>query len=151
MRVILLKDVVSLGKAGDLVTVAEGYARNYLIPRLLAEPASEKKLAELGRIRQQREKKAVVMANRAEQTASRLRGQTVSIPVKVGGGGRLFGAVTAKDIAAVLERALEIKLDKKQIVLEAPLKETGSYNITARIAPGITAEFKVAVVPEQEG
>lgn len=148
MQVILLKDVPSLGKAGDVVMVAEGYARNYLIPRKLAEPASEKRLAELGRIRRQREKKAVVMANRAEQTASRLRGLSVSIPVKVGGGGRLFGAVTAKDIAAVLDNSFGLKLDKKQIVLETPLKETGSYNITARIAPGVTAEFKVQVVPE---
>lgn len=148
MRVVLLKDVPPLGKAGEVVNVAEGYARNYLIPRRLAEPASEKKLEELSRIRRQREKKAAAATTRAEQVAAKLQGVTVLVRAKAGGGGRLFGAVTAKDIAAALENELGIKLDKKQILLEAPFKETGSYVVTARVGPGLTAAFNVEVVSD---
>lgn len=147
MRIILLKDVPSLGKAGEVVTVAEGYARNYLIPRRLAEPASEKRLEELARVRQQRERKTLADASRAEQTAARLKGLTVPVRVRIGSGGRLFGAVTAKDIVAALDKEFGIRLDKKQILLEAPLREVGSYPVTARVAPGISVVFNVEVVP----
>jgi large subunit ribosomal protein L9 len=148
MKVVLLKDVPPLGKAGEVVNVAEGYARNFLIPRRLAEPASEKKLEELFRIRRQREKKAAAAATRAEQTAAKLQGAAVCVRARAGGGGRLFGAVTAKDIAAALANELGIKLDKKQILLETPLKETGSYTVTARVGPGLTAAFNVEVVSD---
>jgi large subunit ribosomal protein L9 len=148
MKVVLLKDVPPLGKAGEVVNVAEGHARNFLIPRRLAEPASEKKIAELSRIRRQREKKAAAAVTRAEETAAKIQGTTVCVRAKTGAGGRLFGAVTARDIAAALESELGVRVDKKQILLEAPLKETGSYAVTVRVGPGLTAAFNVEVVSD---
>lgn len=148
MRVLLLKDLQNLGKAGEVVTVAEGYARNYLIPRRLAEPASPGKLQELERIRRQREKKAEDTVRRAAETAASLKDATVRVRVKTGEGGKLFGAVTGKDIAAALEKEFGIALDKKQIMLDAPLKETGTYPVGVRLAPGVTVKIKVTVDPK---
>lgn len=148
MRVLLLKDIPNLGKAGEVVTVAEGYARNYLLPRRLAEPASAGKLEELHRIRKQREKKAEDNVRRAEETAARLKNATVRVRATAGEGGKLFGAVTGKDIAAALGKEFGVVLDKKQIVLDAPLKEIGTYPIGVRLAPGVTAKLQVTVDPE---
>ncbi|MGQ9512239.1 50S ribosomal protein L9 [Thermodesulfitimonas sp.] len=148
MQVVLLKDVPSLGKAGEVVSVAEGYARNYLIPRKLAEPVSPGKLEELKRVRQQREKKQEEMQRRAERVAVTLKDRTIPVRAKVGEGGRLFGAVTAKDIAVALERECGIAIDKKQIALPVPLKELGTYPVTVKLAPGISVTVRVAVRPE---
>jgi len=148
VRVVLLKDVPSLGKTGDVVTVAEGYARNYLIPRRLAEPASEKRLQQIAHLRRQREKKAEVAVQRAEEKATILQEATVPVRVKVGEGNRLFGAVTAKDIALAIAKECGITLDKKQILLNRPLKEVGTYTVPVRLVPGVTASLKVAVTPE---
>lgn len=149
MQVVLLKDVPSLGKAGEVVSVAEGYARNYLIPRKLAEPVSPGKLEELQRVRQQREKKQAETQRRAEKVAATLKDRTISVRVKAGEGGRLFGAVTAKDIAGVLQQECGIAIDKKQVALPVPLKEIGTYPVTVRLAPGISVTVQVAVLPEQ--
>ncbi|MEW6770649.1 MAG: 50S ribosomal protein L9 [Bacillota bacterium] len=148
MRVVLLKDVPSLGRAGDVVTVAEGYARNYLIPRRLAEPASEKRLQQIDHARRQREKKTQAAVQRAEELAARLQEATVPVRVKTGGGNRLFGAVTAKDIAEAIARGHGVTLDKKQVLLKAPLKEVGTYTVGVKLAPGVTASVKVVVIPE---
>ncbi|MEW6446939.1 MAG: 50S ribosomal protein L9 [Bacillota bacterium] len=148
MRVLLLKDVPNLGRAGEVVTVAEGYARNYLIPRRLAEPVSAGKLEELERLRRQREKKAEESRRRAAETAANLKGATVRIRVKTGEGGKLFGAITGKDIAAAIMKEFGIALDKKQIVLDAPMKEIGKYPVGVRLAPGVTAKLQVIVEPE---
>jgi large subunit ribosomal protein L9 len=148
VQVVLLKDVPSLGKAGEVVSVAEGYARNYLIPRKLAEPVSPGKLEELQRVRQQREKKQAEMQRRAEKVAAALKNRTIPVRVKAGEGGRLFGAVTAKDIAGALQRECGIAIDKKQVALPAPLKEIGTYPVTVRLAPGVSVTLQVAVLPE---
>ncbi|HIE12820.1 MAG TPA: 50S ribosomal protein L9 [Desulfotomaculum sp.] len=148
MQVLLLRDVPNLGKAGEVVTVAEGYARNYLVPRRLAEPASKGKLAEANRLRRQREKRAAQNAQRAADTAADLKEAVVPVRVKTGEGGKLFGAVTGKDIAAALKKEFGVTVDKKQIVLGAPLKEIGTYPVAVRLAPGVSVKLQVNVTPE---
>lgn len=148
VQVILLKDVPSLGKAGDIVSVADGYARNYLIPRKLAEPFSPGKLADLQRVRSQRERKQQEMLRQAQDLAAKLKDATLTVRVKAGEGGRLFGAVTGKDVAAALQREYGISVDKKQVVLETPLKELGTYPVTVKLVPGVSVTISVALLPE---
>ncbi|RDV84592.1 50S ribosomal protein L9 [Ammonifex thiophilus] len=147
MRVILLKDVPSLGKAGEVVNVAEGYARNYLIPRRLAEPADEKKMAELRRRMEQKAKAEAAKLEAAKKLADRLSATTLTLKVRAGEGGKLFGAVTAKEIAAAIARELGVEIDKKLVMLESPIKEIGTYIVEVRLAAGVVGRVKVEVVP----
>jgi len=145
MKVILLKEVPALGKAGAVKDVKEGYARNYLIPRGLAAEANERSLRVL-------EGQQKVMADRArrertesEQLASALETAVIEIPARGGEGGRLFGSVTAQDIADALVRA-GFEVGKKQIDLEEPIKTAGFYKIPVRVGPGMVARVDVNVV-----
>ncbi|ACX53212.1 ribosomal protein L9 [Ammonifex degensii KC4] len=147
MRVILLKDVPSLGKAGEVVNVAEGYARNYLIPRRLAEPADEKKMAELKRRAEQKAKAEAAKLEAAKKLADQLSATTLTLKVRAGEGGKLFGAVTAKEIAAAIAQELGTEIDKKQVMLESPIKEIGTYTVEVRLAAGVVGKVKVEVVP----
>jgi len=145
MKVILLKEVPALGKAGAVKDVKEGYARNYLIPRGLAAEANERSLRVL-------EGQQKVMADRArrertesEQLASALETAVIEIHARGGEGGRLFGSVTAQDIADALVRA-GFEVGKKQIDLEEPIKTAGFYKIPVRVGPGMVARVDVNVV-----
>ena len=145
MKVILLKEVPALGKAGTVKDVKEGYARNYLIPRGLAAEANERSLRVL-------EGQQKVMADRArrertesEQLASALETAVIEIPARGGEGGRLFGSVTAQDIADALVRA-GFEVGKKQIDLGEPIKTAGFYKIPVRVGPGMVARVDVNVV-----
>ena len=145
MKVILLKEVPALGKAGAVKDVKEGYARNYLIPRGLAAEANERSLRVL-------EGQQKVMADRArrertesEQLASALETAVIEIPARGGEGGRLFGSVTAQDIADALVRA-GFEVGKKQIDLGEPIKTAGFYKIPVRVGPGMVARVDVNVV-----
>jgi len=145
MKVILLKEVPALGKAGAVKDVKEGYARNYLIPRGWAAEANERSLRVL-------EGQQKVMADRArrertesEQLASALETAVIEIPARGGEGGRLFGSVTAQDIADALVRA-GFEVGKKQIDLGEPIKTAGFYKIPVRVGPGMVARVDVNVV-----
>ena len=147
MKVILLKDVKNLGKKNDVIEVAEGYARNYLIPRGLAAEASagnlkqrEQELATQSRKRQREEEQA-------QAIAQKLAGLRLQIKVKAGEGGRLFGSVTSADLAKELERH-GIAVDKRRIELEEPIKQVGSYEIPVKLYPGVQATLAVTVVGE---
>ena len=147
MRVILLKEVEKLGKPGDIVEVADGYGRNYLIPYGFALEAKKgyvrdlehkKKMVEI-RLRKERE--------RAEGIAKKLEKVTLVIKKKVGEEGKLFGSVTAMDI----EKALKEKgfdIDRRNILLEEPFKHVGSYTVKVKVHPEKVAEVKVSVEPE---
>lgn len=150
MKVILLKDVPGQGKRGEVVNVAEGYARNYLLPRGLASEASKGKMKELEARQQATAQKEQKIAEEARALAARLNNLTVVIGTKTGEGGRLFGSVNNKDVADALAAQHRVELDKKKLVLKEPIKQLGLYSITAKLHPAVSAEIKVQVIGEQE-
>ncbi|MCL6639076.1 MAG: 50S ribosomal protein L9 [Firmicutes bacterium] len=148
MKVVLLKDVPGQGKRGDVVNVAEGYARNYLIPRGLAAVASEGKLKELSAQKEAAAQKNRRLEEDARAMAGRLKDLKVIIRTKTGEGGRLFGSVNNKDIADAIAAQHKIVLDKKKLVVKEPIKQLGTYTVTARLHPSVQAEISVEVTGE---
>jgi len=149
MQVVLKENVESLGKAGDVLKVADGYARNYLIPKKLAIEANNKSVKAL----EQEQKHILLRADRekkkAEILVEQMKGVTCTISCRVGEQEKLFGSVTAKDIEQSLA-AQGIEVDRKMIMLDEPIKSTGDFPVKIRIQPGITAEVKVVVVAENQ-
>ncbi len=150
MKVILREDVKGLGKKGDVVDVSEGYGRNYLIPRNLAFPVTKGKIREANLLHESRAKKEAREKKNAEELAARLKGMTVTVAGRAGEGGRLYGAVTSRDIAAELEAVLHKPLDRRKIELPEPIKTLGTYPVVIRLYPGVNAEIKVQVIAEQK-
>ncbi|MDD5709960.1 MAG: 50S ribosomal protein L9 [Candidatus Marinimicrobia bacterium] len=147
MKIILTKDVEKLGKAGDIVKVKDGYARNYLIPRALgvAATAATLKLAE--QLKAQENKKAKKAEVQAQSLAKKLKDISVTATMKAGEEDKLFGAVTAQIIADLLaEKGIEI--NKHDILLDEPIKELGVYDVPIKAGAGVKAEIKVWVVKE---
>lgn len=149
MKVILQADVKALGKKGELVEVAEGYARNFLIPRGLAKIATDSNLKSLAAEKTQAAAKAKRELEEAQKTGARLAQAGITIPAKTGGGGRLFGSVTALDIVAAVKKATGIELDKRKIVLDEPIKTLGVYKVPVRVHPQVSVELDVRVVEAQ--
>lgn len=146
MKVVLLKDVSGVGKRGEIVKVAGGYARNYLIPRELAEEATEGRMREVRRIRDVKAQRARKARAGAQKLAARLGGLVVRVEARSGEGGKLFGSVGNKDVAAALAAQAGIKLDRKKIELDETIRALGVYPARARLHPGVQADFKVEVV-----
>lgn len=146
MKVVLLKDVAGLGVRGAVVKVAEGYARNYLIPKGLAQEATAGRLKEIARRERVKEQKADRLATQARQMADKLAGLTVRIPVRAGEGGKLFGSVGTKDIAQVLATQHNLEIDRKKLEIKEPIKSLGRFPVLARLHPGVQAKFEVEVV-----
>jgi large subunit ribosomal protein L9 len=147
VKVILTADISPLGKSGELKDVADGYARNYLIPRKLAVPASGGAYRAWQHDIASREDKRRREREEAEITAQRISSTTLTMGVKVGEGGKLYGSITAKDIADALGRR-GIVVDRHRIDLEEPLKQLGTYKIAVRVYAGLTSEVTVAVEPK---
>ncbi len=147
MDVILLQDVERLGGKGSVVAVSDGYARNYLLPRKLAEQASPGRIEEVRRRQEEEESRKVRDAERAEDLAELLGKTVVTVTAQAGEDGKLFGSVTAADISRELFRARNVKIDKKKINLEEPIKETGDYMVEIEVHTGVKANAKVIVVP----
>ncbi|OPX84500.1 MAG: 50S ribosomal protein L9 [Pelotomaculum sp. PtaB.Bin104] len=146
MKVILLKDIPGQGRKGDVINVAEGYARNYLLPRGLAGEASQGKLKELAGRRQAELLKEEKIEQSARELAGRLNGLTVTVRTKTGEAGRLFGSVNNKDVADALAEQHKITLDKKKLMVREPIKQLGTYPVTAKLHPAVQAEIIVEVV-----
>lgn len=148
MIVILKKDVKGTGKAGEVIKVSPGYARNMLIPRGLAVEATEGNVRNLEKQKQiQKEHEAMEKAKAAE-VASKLSKENIVIKTKAGEGGRLFGSITNKDISEAIEKQLGIKIDRRKIVLENPIKELGVVNVEAKLYTEVTGKFAVEVKEE---
>ncbi len=145
MKVILLQDVKGQGKKGDIVTVAEGYARNFLLPRKLAVEASDSRLREISLQRAAQDKKKIKAEEEAWAAAARLEGTQVVISARVGDGGKLFGAVNNKDIAENLARQHSLDIDKKKIILKEPIKTLGRFPVTVKLHPSVQATITVLV------
>ena len=148
MRVILKEDVEGLGNAGDIVTVKDGYARNYLIPKGLAIRATARNVKALEKQRQMILQKINKEKKRYEAFANKLGELNVVIKKKAGEEGKLFGSVTSRDIAEALE-AMGYEVDRKKIELEEPIKSIGKYTVKVKLPYQIEAELAVEVVPEE--
>lgn len=151
MKVILLEDVKNLGPKGAVVEVSDGYARNYLLPRRLAVEATPGRLKELETRRASEDRRRREEETRARELAAKLEGLELTIAVRAGEGGRLFGAVGTKDIAAALSSQHGLEVDKKKILLEDPIKQLGDYLVTVKLHPAVQARIRVSVVPHVAG
>jgi large subunit ribosomal protein L9 len=147
MKVILKQNVDSLGKAGDAVKVADGYARNYLVPKGLAVEASNWSLKALENEKTQIMKKIETEKKKAEVMIERLAGVTLSLSRRVGEQDKLFGSVTTKDIEQSLQE-LGIEIDRKMIILEEPIKTPGEFPVKIKLQPGVMTEIKITVIGE---
>ncbi len=148
MKVILMEDVASLGKAGDVVTVSAGYARNYLIPKNIALEANKGNLKILEQKKGMLENRSAKEKARAEAEAERVGAMSVDIARKVGDQNKLFGSVTARDIEEALADQ-GIKVDKKNILLEDPLRELGEYKIKVKFLRDVFGVLTVRVIAEE--
>jgi len=147
MKVILTSDVAKLGKSGELKDVADGYARNFLIPQKLAVPAAGGAYRAWQHDIASREEKRKREREEAEIAATRITSTTLTMGVKVGEGGKLYGSITAKDIADALGRR-GIDVDRHKIDLEEPLKTLGTYKVAIKVLSGMTPEVTVVVEPK---
>jgi len=145
MVVILLKDVKGTGKAGEVVKVSDGYARNMLLPKGLAKEATEGNVRSLEKQKEIAAEKKAAQKEAAKQQAAKLEEVTVTIKAKGGDNGKLFGSITTKDIAAALEKQENIKVDKKKIVLDNPIKTTGDTEVVVKLFEEVSAKLKVTV------
>ena len=147
MKVILTNDVPKVGKSGELKTVADGFATNYLIPNSLAVPAAGGAYRAWQHDIASREEKRKREREDAEIAANRIAGTTLTMGVKVGEGGKLYGSITAKDIADALGRR-GIEVDRHKVDLDEPLKSLGTYKVAVKVFAGMTPEVTVVVEPK---
>ncbi|MDR2524994.1 MAG: 50S ribosomal protein L9 [Oscillospiraceae bacterium] len=147
MKVVLNDDVKALGKKGEMVNVSDGYARNFLFPRKLAVEANAQALNELKNRENAKRHKLDTETAAAKETAAVLEGKTVKLVARAGSQGRLFGSVTAKEVAEQLHRELGVEVDKRKISMD-DVKNFGTYPAEIKLYPGIAAHFFVAVTGE---
>ena len=145
MKVILLQDVKSLGKKGEIVNVNDGYARNYILPKKLGLEANGKNLNDLKLQRQNKEKIAQENLETAKDLAAKLEAGKVELSIKTGEGGRAFGSVSSKEIAQAVQEQMGYEIDKKKIQLKEAIKSLGVHIVPVKLHPEVTAELKVHV------
>lgn len=145
MKVILKEDVKALGKKGKVCEVSDGYARNFLIPRGLAVEATQGNVQDLAHKQKQEEQRKQKEKEAALDLAARIETMDVVLKVKVGEKGRLFGSVTNKEIAEVLENEYKLKLDKRKIELKETIKAIGEHTVTVKLHPEVNATLKIKV------
>lgn len=148
MKVILLEDNKKLGRKGDIVEVAEGYGRNFLLPRKLAEEASAANVHRAKATKATEAHRAARQKDECVVLKSQLEKVTVKMKVRMGENGKMFGSVTSKDVAAELASQTGIDIDRRKVELKSAVKEPGEYAAAARLHPEVTAEFKVIVEAE---
>lgn len=146
MRVILNKDVKDIGKSGQIVEVSEGYARNYLMPRNLAVEATSTALKAVEDKAKRDKAKADKLKAEMEAFALKLAEKTVTIPAKAGEGGRLYGAITAKEIALETKKQTTFEIDKRKIEMEDAIRGLGYYDLVVKVHPEVAAKLRVHVV-----
>ena len=145
MKVILLQDVKSLGKKGELVKASDGYARNFLFPKGLAKEANAQAMNELKNAENSKQYKIETAIKKANEAKAMLEGETFKMTAKAGNGGKLFGSVTPKEISAEIKKQKGIDVDKRKITLDADIKAFGTYNAEIKLYNGIIAKVKVQV------
>jgi large subunit ribosomal protein L9 len=146
MKLILTQEVSGLGAPGDVVEVKDGYGRNYLVPRGLAMRWTRGAEKQIDGIRKAREVRDVRDLGAAQEIRSQLERLKVSLPVRAGGAGRLFGSVTVADVAAAVKRAGGPELDRRRIEIDQPIKTVGTHRVSVRVHPEVKATVNVDVV-----
>jgi large subunit ribosomal protein L9 len=146
-QAILLQDVEALGERGAVVDVSPGYLRNYLVPRKLAEPATKGSIEAASRRQEHAERAKRDAEDRARENAATLGRTVLTIPQQAGEDGRLFGSVTPQDIADAIRDARGIRVDRRKVHLDEPIRHTGTYMVVVEVADGVTAAVKTMVVP----
>ncbi len=149
MKVVLLEDVKNLGRKGDILQVAEGHARNYLLPRKLAVEATEGKIKQLAKLQEAAARKKQHEENEAKDLADRLELMLVKVYSRAGEGGKLFGSISNKDIVDALVRDYGIEIDRKKIILKEPIKKLGFYSLPVKLYPSVQVNLSVNVLEEQ--
>ena len=145
MKVILLEDVKALGKKGEIVYVNDGYARNFILPKKLGLEATGKNLNDLKLQKANEDKKAQAILEEAQELAKKIEAGKVTLAIKVGEGGRTFGSVSSKEIAAEVKKQMDLDIDKKKIQLKDSIKTLGTHEVPVKLHPKVTATLKVAV------
>ena len=145
MKVILLTDVKGQGKKNDIINVSDGYAANFLLPRKLAKIADAQALNDVKNQEAAKQHRIEVERENAKETAKKLESILVKIPAASGGDGRLYGAITAKDISAALEAQFSVVIDRRKILLDCPIKAYGQYRIDAKLCGEITGKINLLV------
>ena len=145
-KIILTHEVTGLGAAGDVVEVKDGYARNYLLPRSLAMPWTKGAEKDITAIRRARKAREIATLDEAKATRDALEAKTIVVAAKAGTAGRLFGAVTATEIAAAVAAAGSVTVDKRRIEVAQAIKSTGEYTVQVRLHPEVSAKVAVKVV-----
>lgn len=145
MKVILQQEVKKLGKAGEILEVSEGYARNFLLPKQLAIPATSTNVNAVQQKKASEQRKAAQANDEAKVMAAQLSKVSVKLSVKLGEGGKLFGSITAKDVADALKEQYGIDMDKRKIEIKEAIKALGTYPVTVRLHPEIAAKIELVV------
>ncbi len=148
MKVILLQDVKSLGKKGEIVNVNDGYARNFILPKKMGVEATGKNLNDLKLQKNNEKKVAQEQLDSAKTLAEKIGQGKVELAIKVGEGGKVFGSVSSKEIAAAVKEQMGLDVDKKKIQLKETIKSLGTHNVPVKLHPEVTAELKVIVKEE---
>ena len=146
MKMILLQDVKSVGKKGDLINASEGYAKNFLLPRKLAVEATKSNLNDYELKQKAEAKRKQEELEKAQATAKELEDKVVTIKVKTGGNGKLFGSVTNKEVAEEIVKQTKLDIDKKKLVLPDPIKTFGTHEVPVKLHKDVTAKLTVKVV-----
>ena len=148
MKVILLENVKSLGKKGEIVNVNDGYARNFILPKKLGVEATGKNLNDLKLQKNNEKKVAQENLDAAKELAAEVSAGKVELAIKVGEGGRTFGSVSSKEIAVAVKDQMQLDIDKKKIQLKESIKSLGTHIVTVKLHPEVSAELKVVVKEE---
>lgn len=149
MKVVLKKDVPGLGKAGEIKKVADGYARNYLIPKGLAAVATPGAIKQAELERAAEERRAQKLQQEAQELAQRLASQTLIFKARAGEGDRLYGSITNADIARAIQEAVGMEVDKRKVLLEHPIRELGEHTVAVKLHTDVLSHVKVVVEREE--
>ncbi len=145
MEIILLQDVKTLGKKGEIVKVSDGYARNFILPKKLGLEATKQNLYDLNMQKAAEEKKQKELLEEARAFGKKLEELTIKVSIKAGEGGKTFGSVSTKEITEAAKKQYNLDIDKKKLQLSDPIKNAGSYTVAVKLHPQVTAELKVKV------
>jgi large subunit ribosomal protein L9 len=145
MEIILTQDVRSLGKKGEVVKVSDGYARNFILPKKLGVQATKQNLYELEQQKAAEAKRQKELLEEAKDFAKKLGKISIKVGIKAGEGGKTFGSISTKEIAAAVKDQFNLDIDKKKIQLSDPIKNAGSYTVPVKLHPQVTADMKVLV------
>lgn len=148
MEIILLEDISGVGDKGELANVSRGYARNYLLPKGMAEVATPGKVAEVRRRMDERKQHEARTAQQAEEIAETLGKTVLTMSANAGEGERLYGSITTADIADAIYKARKMRLDKRKIRLEEPIKSLGTFMVEIDVFEGVVATVKLIVIPD---